>query len=155
VEGPSGFPAVVATENAGYFAHPLFATYMRHGPRVYKQLFLNVLRRFLPEPLVRTNAPTTARVTLTHQAREGRLAAHLLHYIPEQRFREIQTIEDVVPLFNVKLDLRLDEEPRAVYMAPGGFELPFDYADGRVSVNVPEVVGHQIVVFEGVEQPPG
>jgi hypothetical protein len=144
----SPFPAVVATESAAYFVHPIFASYVRHGARVYRQLVLNTLRRLLPDPLVETNAPTTARITLMRQPRERRLVAHLLHYIPEQRYREIQTVEDVIPLYNVDLAVRLEEPPRRAYLAPGGIELPLTLEDGRACVTVPGVVGHQMVVFE-------
>jgi len=147
-EKRSDFPAVVGTENTVYFAHPLFASHMRSGVRTYKLLFLNALRRFLPDPLVETDAPTTAHVTLMRQEQEGRTVAHLLHYIPEQRYREIQTIEDVIPLYNVALTVRLQAEPRRAYLAPEGTELPVTWSGGQARVTVPEVRGHAMVVFE-------
>lgn len=152
VEGPAGFPAAVATEQAVYFVHPLFSGYMRHGARVYKQLFLNALRRLLPDPLVETDAPTTARITLTRQAaapgRPARTVAHLLHYIPEQRCREIQTIEEAIPLFGVRLAVRLPRRPARVYLAPEGADLPWEWEGGRALLTVPEVRGYALGVFE-------
>jgi putative glycosyl hydrolase-like family 6 (GHL6) protein/glycosyl hydrolase family 42 (putative beta-galactosidase) len=152
VERQSEFPAVVATENTVYFVHPLFASYLRSGVRTYKLLFLNALRRLVPGKLVETDAPTTAHITLMRQEpqgdRGGRTVAHLLHYIPEQRCREIQTIEDVIPLFNVRLSVRLPREPERVYLAPDGRDLSFTWSDGRASLTVPEVRGHALVVFE-------
>jgi hypothetical protein len=149
VEKPGGFPAVVATQNTVYFAHPIFASYMRSGTRTHKLLFLNALKRLLADPLVETDAPTTAHVTLMRQEGENRTVAHLLHYIPEQRYREIQTIEDVIPLYDVDLWVRLPERPSRVYSAPEGDDLPFTWIDGRAHLVVPEVRGHAMVVFEG------
>ncbi|MFN3650425.1 MAG: alpha-amylase family protein [Armatimonadota bacterium] len=148
VEKESPFPAVVATESTVYFAHPIFAGYLQHGSRTYKLLFLNALQRLLPEKLVETDAPTTAHVTLMRQEAEGRTVAHLLHYIPEQRFREIQTIEEAIPLRDVSLSVKLDREPRRVYLAPEGTDLPWQWSAGRARVTVPEVRGHAMVVFE-------
>jgi hypothetical protein len=150
VEKPSGLPAVVATESTVYFAHPIFSSFMRHGVRTYKLLFLNALRRLLPEKLVETNAPTTAHVSLATQQTESgqRTIAHLLHYVPEQRYREIQTIEEALPLHDVALSIRLNAAPQRVYLAPEGTELPFTYTDGRVRLTVPRVDGHAMVVFE-------
>jgi hypothetical protein len=147
-EKPSGFPAVVATSNAAYFAHPIFSSLTRHGVSHYKRLFLNVLRRFLPDPLVRTNAPSTARVSVQRQADPDRTIVHVLHYIPEQRYRDVQTLEDVIPLFDVDLALRLTRPPTRVYLAPSGEELAYRWEAGRAAVTVPEVRGHQMVVLE-------
>jgi hypothetical protein len=142
----SEFPAVVATENTVYFAHPIFSSFMRHGVRTYKLLFLNALKRLLPAKLVETNAPTTAHISLARQA--GRTIAHVLHYIPEQRYREIQTIEEAIPLHKLSLRIRLDAAPARVYLAPELTELPFAWSNGRVEVTVPRVDGHAMVVFE-------
>ena len=148
VEKASGFPAAVAAANTVYFAHPIFQSYLRHGSRVYKLLFLNALRRLLPDPLVETTAPTTAHLTLMRQEAEGRTVAHVLHYVPEQRFREIQTIEEAIPLHDVALSVRLEHEPRRVYLAPEMAELEWAWSDGRARVSIPVVQGHAMVVFE-------
>lgn len=148
VEKRSPFPAIVGTAKTVYFAHPLFASFMRHGVRTYKLLFLNALRELLPDPLVETDAPTTAHITLMRQQEPERTIAHILHYIPEQRYREIQTIEDVIPLYKVGLAVRLERKPERVYLAPDEADLEFTWTGGRAKVSVPEVRGHAMVVFE-------
>ena len=150
VEKATPYPAVVATENTVYFAHPIFSSLMRHGVRTYKRLFLNALKRLLPEPMVRTDAPSTAHVTVLRQpAPHGeRTVVHVLHYIPEQRYRDIQTVEEVIPLYNVDLSIRLDREPRVAYLAPGRLDLPVSWDGERAEVTLPSVVGHAMVVFE-------
>lgn len=147
-EKASGFPGVVATENTIYFAHPLFGSFMRHGVLTYKRLVLNALRRLLPEQLVKTNAPSTARVSLQRQEVEKLTVAHVLHYVPEQRYREIQTIEEAIPLHDVELSLRLDRAPRRVYLAPQETALPFRWEGGRAKVTLPRVRGYALVVFQ-------
>jgi hypothetical protein len=144
----SEFPAAVATENTVYFAHPIFASFLRHGARPYRQLVLNSLRRLLPDRLVRTTAPTTAHISLARQEQPARTIVHILHYVPEQRYREIQTIEDVIPLFDVKVSVALQDSPRRVYLAPDGRDLSFTFSRGRVEVTVPKVTGHAMVVLE-------
>lgn len=147
-EKKSDFSAVVATENTVYFVHPIFGAFMRHGVRTYKLLFLNALKRLLPEKLTETNAPSTAHISVMHQAEEGRTIVHLLHYIPEQRYREIQTIDEAIPIYNVALGVQLAQQPKRVYLAPQGQDLPFTWSAGRAQVTVPEVNGHALVVFE-------
>jgi len=141
------FAGVLRKGRVTYFAHPLFGMYKRHGNRICRQLVLNALRDILDEPLVESSAPTTARVSLMRQDEEGRHVAHLLHYIPENRYGAIPTIEDVIPLHEVTLTVRLPR-PSRVYLAPSGEELPFTYNRHRVSVTVPRVDGHAMVVFD-------
>ncbi len=150
VERASGYPAMVATEKTVYFAHPIFGSFMRHGVRPYKQLFLNALQRLLPDPMVRSDAPSTAHISVTRQEtpRGERTVVHVLHYIPEQRYRDIQTVEAVLPLYNVDLSIRLEREPRAVYLAPERIDLPVSWTGDRAEITIPSVLGHAVVVFE-------
>jgi hypothetical protein len=147
---PAPYPAVTvnAAGNVIYLAHPLFTGYRRQAPRWYKALFLAALRQLLPDPLVRCGAPTTAQVTLLRQPDAGRTVVHLLHYIPERRGLEFDTIEDVIPLYNVPLAFKTGQAPQRVYLAPSREALPFTYDEGYVKVVVPQVVGHQMVVAE-------
>jgi hypothetical protein len=78
----------------------------------------------------------------------GRTIVHLLHYIPERRGLEFDTIEDVIPLHNVRLSIRSDAAPESVYLAPSRVQLPIEYRDGYLHLVVPTVRGHQMVVLE-------
>ncbi|MBI3912116.1 MAG: beta-galactosidase trimerization domain-containing protein [Armatimonadetes bacterium] len=147
VERKSNFPAVVRRGRVIYFAHPIFGMFMRHGARTYKQLMLNTLALLLPDPLVQAEAPTTAHITLLHQPQDRRHVLHVLHYIPEHRYSDIHTIEDVLPLHNLRVGLRLPA-PRRAYLAPSMAPLPFEGKDGRVWLTIPEVRGHAIVALE-------
>jgi hypothetical protein len=140
-----GYPGAVRKGRAIYFAHPIFTQYSANAPRWCKQLFLNALDLLLPEPLVRTDAPTTAMVSLNEQAAENRWVLHLLHYIPERRGREIDTIEDVIPLHDISVSVLAPKPVKAVICAPGGEQLPFAVKDGRIEFTVPHVIGHQMV----------
>ncbi|NLC58722.1 MAG: beta-galactosidase [Armatimonadetes bacterium] len=142
------WPAIVQKGRIIQFAHPIFGMYQRHGVRAYKLMVLNALARLLPNPLVQTDAPTTTHLTVNRQPAERRSVLHLLHYIPERRAEGIDTIEDVIPLYNVAVALRTDQEPARVYLAPSGQEIPCRYEDGYARVVVPEVRGHQMVVFQ-------
>jgi hypothetical protein len=122
--------------------------YHKHGARVYKQLVVNALRLLLPDKLVETNAPTTAHMLLNYQKPYNRYILHILHYIPERRCEEIDIIEDVIPLYNVEVKVKLPSKPERVYCAPKGTQLDFEYTDGYVKVVVPRVEGHEMVVFE-------
>jgi hypothetical protein len=147
---PVGYPAITinAAGNVIYFAHPIFDGYRRQAVKWYKTLFLAALRILLPDPLVVSGGPSTAQITMLRQSDPARTVVHLLHYIPERRGLEFDTIEDVIPLYRVPLSFKVAERPARVYLAPQGDDLAFDYDDGYVRTTVPEVMGHQMVVAE-------
>ena len=110
-----------------------------------RTLFLNALDLLLPQPLVRVSGPSTLLVSLNHQPEERRQVLHLLHYIPERRGLEFDTLEDVIPVYNIRVSLRADQPVTAVTLVPDRIDISFNMIDGRVEFVVPEVNGHQMV----------
>jgi hypothetical protein len=146
--GRIGYPGVVQKGRAIYFAHPIFTQYHRNAPRWCKQLLLNAVNLLLPDPLVRTNAPSTALISLTEQPEESRWVLHLLHYIPERRGVDFDVIEDVIPLHDIAVSLRTPRPAARVVRVPEGEPLPFEQHDGRVEFTLPKLVGHQMVTID-------
>ena len=152
VDKASGYPALTKRGRVIYAAHPFFQAYLRHGNRVYKSLIRNCMELLLPDPLMRIQAPSTARATLLRQDRESRLIAHILHYIPERRTKSpdisIDIVEEAIPLYQVELKVRMPAEPARVFLAPQEIDIEHRW-DGKYAVcRVPEVNGHQMVVFQ-------
>jgi hypothetical protein len=151
-EKVSKFAAAVASENVGYIAYPIFTAFAQHGNIPYRLLVRNLLDRLLPEPLLRVDAPSSTETSVTRQGGRGKQGArtivHLLHYPPERRTDKLDLIEDVVPLFDVPMSLKLDRAPKKVYSAPDEAPIPFEYLAGRVNLRVPEIRGHAMAVFE-------
>ncbi|NLX44079.1 MAG: beta-galactosidase, partial [Chloroflexi bacterium] len=144
------YPAITQSADGKviYFAHPIMAGYRLQAPLWYKRLLAAALGLALPEPMVLSDAPSSAQVTVTRQADQARTIVHLLHYVPERRGLEFDTIEDVIPLHQVRVGLRAADRPARLYLAPDGQDLPFEYADGRVWCTVPRVDGHAMLVIE-------
>jgi len=138
------------TKNGGviYFTHPVFSMYYKHGYKFYKQLALNSLEMILQDKLVLTDAPTTAHIYLNYQPAQNRYVLHILHYIPERRSKAIDTIEDLIPLYNIELKVKLQHKPGKVYCAPSGEELDFTDTGDYMKVTVPKVKGHEMIIFE-------
>ena len=143
--GKKSTPAIVQKDKAIYFAHPIFTQYRQNGPRWCKQLFLNALARVLPNPLVQHDSFSTVNVVLNQQAEEKRYVLHLLHYIPERRAKDFDTIEDVIPIYNISLSLKLAKRVRSVKLVPSGEALEFRTKQGRLQVAVPKLLGHDMV----------
>ncbi|MEA2735444.1 MAG: hypothetical protein QOE14_1895 [Humisphaera sp.] len=142
----SKFAAAVEKKDVAYIAFPIFTAFAQHGNVPYRLLVRNILERLLPEPLLRIDAPSSTETSVTQQRK--RTIVHVLYYSPERRTEKLDLIEDVVPLFDVPMSLKLDRSPKKVYAAPAGTQIPFEYLAGRVNLRVPEVRGHAMVVFE-------
>ena len=123
--------------------HRLGEMYYHHGAKVHRQLFLNALRLIYTTQIVETRLPSAGRVALTHQADRRRYVVHLMYAPPLQRGRCL-VIEDMPTLYDVPVRLNVPETITRAYLAPAKVELPLNGS----SLIVPEVTGHQAVVFE-------
>lgn len=143
--GLVGYPAVVGNGPCIYFAHPIFSQYADNAPLWCKQLVANAIAALMPAELVQADAPSSLLVALNEQPALRRHVLHVLHYIPERRGREFDVIEDVIPLHDVKLSVRLDKAPKSVKLQPSGEALAFDYVDGRAEFTLTRLDGHALV----------
>ncbi len=143
--GQVALPAVVQNGRAIYFCHPVFSQYQTKAPRWCRQLVFNALDRLLPDPLVRIQAPTGTLAALNSQSVPDRWVLHLLYYVPERRCEQYDVIEDVVPLYDVEVSVRVDRAVQRVTCVPQGETLAFRAQEGRVTFTVPTIVGHQMV----------
>ncbi|HEX8524782.1 MAG TPA: beta-galactosidase trimerization domain-containing protein [Tepidisphaeraceae bacterium] len=145
-EKVSRYAAVVEGERVTYIAYPIFTAFALHGNVPFRLLVKNVLERMLPEPVLRVNGPVGMEATVAKQAK--RTIVHLLQYTAERRTEKLDLIEDVVPVFQVPVSVRMEKAPKRVYIAPQGTDVAFEHRAGRVEVVVPELNGHAMVVME-------
>ena len=159
---PSGFDAVVFDARILCFAHPVLSLYRATGAVMHKQLFVNALRAFLGKDIqVETeNLPSTGRVTLMRQDALNRTVCHIL-YAPtvlrggklelggnQRELNTTEIIEDLVPLYNVKVSVKTADPVRRVVLQPENRELPFALEDGKTTFTVPEFTCHTMAVIE-------
>lgn len=140
-------PAMVGTDQTVYLAFPAFRCYAEQGQTVLREIVLHGLRLLITPTLI-TNLPAQGVQTVMRQPSEGRQIIHLLYVSPVKRGQGIEVIEDILPLRDVTIALRLAQSPRRVYLAPQGTDLPWNVEDGVLRATVPEMRGHQMVVVE-------
>jgi hypothetical protein len=147
--GPNGSPVALAGTSAGYIAFPVFSCFAVHGHPAYRTLTQGVLDRLLPDPLLQASGPTGLETSVTRQA--DRLIVHLLYYPVERRASDFDVVEDVVPLHDLRLSVRLDDRLRdaavSARLEPDGLDLEVEVVAGRAVVTVPVLRGHGIVVL--------
>jgi len=142
----SKYPAAVLKGRVAYISYPIFSAFAKHANVPYRKLVENVIDLLIDQPLLKVDAPTSLEATVMQQGK--RTIVHLLYYIPERRAASLDLVEDIVPLFDVPVSLRMAKAPKKVYLAPEKQSLAFQHKSGRVEVTVPELRGHAMVVLE-------
>lgn len=151
--------AVTATDSVGYIAYPIFRIYHAMGQPLYRHVVRGLLDRFLPDPLLVSDLPSSARATLVRQAERNRHILHLLYGAPQVRgkavpsgeigYRVMEMIEDIPALGPVAASVRLPTPPSRVYDALTGEDIPFSHAENRIEIRLTGLRIHTAVVFEG------
>jgi hypothetical protein len=143
-------PAVTQQGNVIYCHSPLFAAYRKHAVPAYRQLVATLLDRLAPEPVLDApNLPTTAEATLLRQpAESNRTILHLLNVLPQRRGAAIDIVEEIIPLRDIRVGVRLDQPANHATLAPSGESLVAETTDGVTWVTLPEVGAHAVVIFE-------
>lgn len=141
--GMEGYDAVVSTESTVYFAHPVFAIYEKFSPGWIKTMMRNAVDMLLGGKLVSHDGPSCVTAALNRQGHKGRYALHMLSYIPEAKSASLDIIEDVIPLHNIKVELRLPEDIGSVSTVLGADleEVCIDGGKARFTIPVLEGCG--------------
>lgn len=141
-------PAIVKTDSTIYFAHKIFTQYNNYGSIWCKKLMVNAIEMLLGKRMISHNGPSSLITTINEQKGKKRYALHLLHYIPERRSQRLDIIEDIIPLYNLKLNVNLSKRIKSVKLVPQNIALNFSANNSEISFNVEKVNGHQIVELE-------
>ena len=134
-------------ERGAYIAWSMFEDYAVNGSLILKLAVRHVIEQLIGDRVsMRTGLPAQGVSSLA--MRGGEYIAHLLYASPVRRGHGVEVIEDILPLYGVKLSVRTDSPVKRVYLAPQGEELSFAESNGMTEVTVPEVCCSQMVVFE-------
>ena len=159
---PSGYDCGTLHGSTLYLAHPVFTQYRGTGAVVHRHYATRALRMLLgDETTVTTNLPSTARVTLMDQAAHNRYVLHLLYAPTVSRggamqmssadlvraTHAVEVIEDLVPLRDSVVSLRLPRRVGRATLEPQGAELAIRKSGDRVDLTVAEFTCHQMVAL--------
>ena len=157
---PSGYDAGVRHGNIAYLAHPVFTLYRAYGAVTHKEYILRVIQSLLgDEQAVVTNLPSTARVTVRRQPEEKRHIVHVFYANKALRGgatthaggpasgTSLEVIEELDPLFHVKVGVRLGTVISRVTLEPQGREIPHRVCDGRIEIELDSFTCHQMLVL--------
>lgn len=143
----AGHVAALQKGRVIFLAHAWGEIYNNLGARLHRDFVVNALRRIYRTPTLEAKMPSAGRVSLNHQAAKSRYVAHLMYGTPMKR-GNCQIIEDLVELREIPVTLRVPEKIKRAILPLTGETLAMKKIAGGVSVTVPSVKCHQMVVFE-------
>lgn len=144
---PALHPAIYRDGNIMVIAHPLDKMYLKYGAQIHRELFKNTLDALLTTPMVRANLPSSGRLNLLHFPEKNRYVAHLLYAVPIQR-GVAQVIDDLVPIYDTTVEIKLKENIKKAYLMPGNIELNTTKSNDKMSVIIPKFTCHTALVLE-------
>ncbi|MFW6367362.1 MAG: alpha-amylase family protein [bacterium] len=158
----SGYACGVRKGGVIYLAHPVFSIYAGYGAVAYKEYLRRVLRLLLDDaPSVETNLPSTSRIALRNQPAQDRHILHLLHADKINRGgpvklsggnlsasgRSIEVIDELRPVHDTEIAVRLPEKITRVTLEPEGRELSFSANDGHIKIHLDQFTCHAMLVL--------
>jgi hypothetical protein len=158
----SGYSAGVLNGQTLYLAHPVFSIYRGWGAVAMAEYIRDAVALILgADASIGSNLPSTARVSLREQAAESRYVLHLLYANTIARGGalslaggtvssrgNIEVVEELLPLRDTAVVLRLDKPVKNVILQPQGVGLPFTQEDGEIHLALDEFTCHQMIVLE-------
>ena len=126
---------------------PVASIYFRsHHP--WLKAFIGALTADLfPEPAITVDGPSTIDVALRRTA-GGRFSVHLLNTAGMPLPDRYGFTDAIPPLEGITLTVRTAAEPASVRWVPDGGTLDWSWEDGRLSVIVPKLRIHGVVVID-------
>lgn len=143
---PAEHPAVIQKGNVMFSPSPLDRIYADRAAPPHRDLFDVALGRLHENPVLSVDLPSSGRVNLLHQPEQKRYVAHVLYATPHYR-GGLELIEDIVPLRDVALSVRLPVDATSATLIPDGQPLEIAKENGVCRVTVPEFSMHAAVVF--------
>lgn len=140
-------PGLVLNGNVLYSAWDLGKIYDKNGAKVHRDLFLAALKSIHKTPVLEVELQSSGRVNLLHQPDQNRYIAHLLYASPVKR-GDAEVIEDLLPVFNTRVTLKVDQPIKKVRLVPSDKELDFRVTGSVVEVILPEFTCHSALVFD-------
>jgi hypothetical protein len=140
---------VVCGKDGIYIAWEIFEDYAIKGELIAKQVVCKALDVLLEgEKSLVTNLGSIGVTTLMEQKEEKRYINHLLYAAPVKRGQRAEIIEDLIPIYETEVALKLDKQPKRVYLAPQMKDIAFTYENGTLHYTVDKFTCHQMVVID-------
>jgi hypothetical protein len=148
------YAAVAVSGRVAVFGFPLGSAYFGQGYWVYRQALQHVLKAVHPVPLLTSNAPLSAELTVTHQSArhtgaKPRYLVHIVNWSPNRSTPKHPIFyEDPIPLTEVVVRLNVPEPIGKACLAGAKTRLAVKQTSSGVEVIIPRVAVHEVICFD-------
>jgi len=126
---------------------PVASIYFRSHHPWLREFIGGLTRELFPDPAVRVDGPYCVDISLrtTH---DGKLSVHLLNTANMPLPDRYDFTDFIPPVHNVRVDIRAPAKPTSVSLVPDGGPVDWSWKDGRLTVTVPRLHIHGVLVIE-------
>lgn len=148
-------PGMIESNNGIYIPWKIFDDYGKLGSLPQREIVTYALNKLLEKKkTIESNLPSQGIITLMRQEEMKRSVLHLLYASPVLRGhssftnKPVEVIEDLIPIMDITIKLKIDHPFNKVYLAPQMKPLDFSVDEGYITFSIDEFLCHQMVVFE-------
>ena len=142
------YPAITKYGNVVYMSHPLASAYIKQGSLFHREYFINALRLVYSGGAYEVEGlGSQGRVTMIRQPKWHRYCMNMTYAIPTRR-GTADIIEDIMPVYNIKVSLKVKEHIKRIYFGISGEEITVERNGEEISFIIPELNCHTTVVIE-------
>ncbi len=148
----TGYPGVTLNRfgkgRAAYISGDIFAAYAFRNQWNLKNMFGNLINAVIEDKVIELDAPNMVEVVLTEQ--RGRQLVHLVNHNGERVLGEtIAMTEDIIPIRDIKVTLRVERMPEVVRQMPEDRRLVWKKMDeNHITISVPDLDIYSIVTVQ-------
>ncbi|WP_321300388.1 alpha-amylase family protein [uncultured Sphaerochaeta sp.] len=138
-------PGMVQNEQTIYAVWNFFSEYALKGNLAAKYLVLESLKKLLERPIISTSYPSQVELSIMEQKGLSRYVVHILHGSKVVRGKNMEVVEDHLPVPASDIEIRVEQPIHSVYLVPTGEKIPFTFVNGSVRFTVPSFTCHQMI----------
>ncbi len=112
------------------------------------------LKKFLKNLISMTGFKAIATVSgsqyadITITQKENKLLINLVNMLGAHNTPGVRSFDEIPPLYDLEVSISSDKKPRSVKLSPENTDAEYQYRDGVISVKVPKLEIHSVVVVE-------
>ena len=120
--------------------------YIKNKNPLLPQLLKSLIETMNPSMISRVTGGSNIHQVLSRK--NGKLYVHLINTSGPHDNPTVMVYEEVTPLSNISVSVRLPKTPKNVRLQPENTKLPFTYTNGTMLVRVPELKVHSMIEIE-------